>query len=421
MNSKVVFIVVIALFVFPAFCFGEDLSHIRSLEEFGLIVKGGSCKIKKKVNLEGGTLELPKGVSLVFTTTGMIKNGTIIGNFNSLNGSSKKIFDNIEIKGTWNVAKINSRMFVNCSSSRLFSNLTNLSSDRYYNLIVIEDEFIVDIPLWTSYLVLKSNTDLYLKANIKAMPSPHKGGWLITVKGKNIRIFGGGNLLQGDVLEQRDNRPQCLHAIFVDRTSSNVLIEDLVMQYFWGDGISSQGSDVVYKKLEVRYNGRQGISITNGERVFISNCFFHDMGFAGINEAKGPGAGIDIEPGNDMNVDDVVISECVIINNYKYFHGYVNDLEIYNTKKINLKVQNCIIGGLYLGSCENIELDNTIIKESVYFINDSIAGIKITDCSLPQGTPLSEPRSSDVSGSMFFRIAKQLLQRNFLRHESLNN
>lgn len=369
--------------LFSSFCFGAGLNTVCSLEYFNIAMDIDSIyKIKKSIDLAGKTLELPQGVVLDFSCLGNISNGSIVGKGNSIKGSTRNVFDNVEIKGSWIVENISSGMFKNCSDERLLSNITNLSSGSCYNRITIEEAIHVEIPLWTSYLTLKSNTDLYIMANIMAKPSQHKGGWLITIKGENIRVFGGGNILQGDVLEQQNNKPECLHAIFVDRCSKNIVVDNLIMQYFWGDGISSQGSNVVYKNLEMRYNGRQGITLTNGKNIEISNCYFHDMGGAGINEDGGPGAGIDVEPGNDMIVDDVVIYGCTFTNNYKYMYGYVNDLEIYNTKSINLTIDSCVIGGLYLGYCENVQFKNTTLKEPIFFVNEQVSKMTMINCSM---------------------------------------
>lgn len=323
--NKVILFFVTFLFLSFYGC-GQELKQRYSLEDYHLTISMDSiCIINKRIDLEGGILELPKGVTLCFLCNSVISNGTIIGNDNSIKGRTQKIFDNVEIKGLWKVEEIYTGMFLNCTSEKLLSNITNLSSNKVYNKIVIEKDILVEIPLWTSYLVLKSNTDLYLKAKMKAKPSQNKGGWLITVKGENVRIFGGGNVLQGDVLEQKKNKPECLHAIFVDRNSNNIVIDNLIMQYFWGDGVSSQGSNIIFENLEMMFNGRQGITLTNGNNIHIRNCYFHDMGRKGINEDGGPGAGIDVEPGNDMTVDDVVISGCIITDNYKYKFDYVND------------------------------------------------------------------------------------------------
>lgn len=358
--------------------------EISMLDEYKFIKENGINKyiIDKHIDLHGKIASFPPKSELIFRK-GMLSNGRIVGDSTEIIYTEMPIFDNIEIDGSWKIEQLSTKLFLTTDTFTL-SNLSILSSDKLYNVISVDDECRIPIKPWSSYFTIKSNTDLILNADIYTLPTHYKGGYCIGISGKNIKVYGNGHFLYGTIASQDQKEcPQWLHGLNIDSKSQNVIIDHLNSWLFCGDGFYNSGSNVTIRNVNAKFNGRQGLSITNGVNIVVSNSCFTYTGFYRINISKGPGAGIDIEPNKGQNVNNITIKNCILTNNYKYLKGLDNDLEIYQTGEAIINIIDSQVNSIYLGSCSNVSIQNCDDLSSIYEIDRKVGEISLLNSGNP--------------------------------------
>lgn len=360
-----------------------------SLEDLGLKkLADGTVDISTDINLNGNTLVLPSGVTLNFTNDGMLIGGSIDGRGTKIRQTGSPIFDDIVISGSWNVPVLSTTFFAKTDNNTL-SNLSNMLSDSIHNTLRIDNPCNVPVDIaWGSRFVIKSNTNVVFNSDIRTLDTDVPGGYAMMVKGSNVNVTGNGHTMSGTikVARKRNAIKQFLHGLFIDPTAENVTVNYLKAFYFCGDGFYTQGDNINFNGVTGRYNGRQGLSICGGNQIIVSNSTFTDTGKYGINESKGPGAGLDIEP-SDKKVDNVLIENCTMKNNYRYMEGYVNDLEIYDSYAAKITVKNCSFNGLYLGNCSNVTIEDCRNIRTIFGVDGNVSNITITDSGRPRISP----------------------------------
>lgn len=93
------------------------------------------------------------------------------------------------------------------------------------------------------------------------------------------------------------------------QNSTNIVVRDMEISDCIGDGVIlnvSGNADITLDNLTIHDCRRQGVSLTSGDGVVISNCKIYDI--SGTN----PQSGIDIEPDGNKSVTNVVIDGCNI-------------------------------------------------------------------------------------------------------------
>jgi len=358
---------------------GEDI-----LSEFRVKDKDKNRRyiINKEIDLETKNLELSPKVILIFEK-GLIRNGSITGDSTQILAGKDPIFDNIKLEGSWKLSEISTDMFLTIDDE-IAANISTLSSDKQYNKIIINQDLKIPIKPWDSYFVIKSNTDLILNADLFTLPTRLKGGYCINVKGTNVTIEGNNHFLFGTL--PSPYQQECfewLHGLNIDSGTLNVKVENLNSWLFCGDGFYNSGSNVTFNNVNAKFNGRQGMSITNGRNIIVKNSSFTHTGYYRICTSNGPGAGIDIEPNEGDTVNNIKIDNCSIINNYRNKYGFVNDLEFFNAKKADVTVTNSDIGGLSFGKCSHIRFNNCPNIKTVVGINEDIHSICVYYSIMP--------------------------------------
>lgn len=352
---------------------GSSIPQIENIEPDS----NNAISINGPLDLGGKMLVVPNGCTIVFDRQGVIKNGWIRGNNSKIGGDKKKgIFDNIRIEGSWIVPRISTKMFKKVDVNTP-SNISSLSSAYCHNTIIVEDRLVVPILEFSSPFIIKSNTDIYLKADMQSLPTDFRGGYVMMVRGNNVNIYGGGHKLTGTIRKSSKNKEQWQHGLCINIDASKVYVEKLICNEFWGDGIYSRGSNVTINDVTCLYNGRQGLSITYGENVVVKNSVFRHTGKYGLNNSNGPGAGIDIEPNSKDYVRNILVENCVLTDNSTKTFGDSNDLEIFRAPNSSIKLVNCTIGGVYIGTSSDIVFDDCTIVKPIYGINEDVSKVKI--------------------------------------------
>lgn len=176
-------------------------------------------------------------------------------------------------------------------------------------------------PVTFRGLMIPSGAVLDLNgATIKLIPAGYTSYTMLHMENASqVEIFGG--VIYGDKEVNNTSNEWC-YGIF-GRGCSNIYIHDLTVKYSSGDGI--EFGDVLCKNIHVYNvlcdnNGRNGLSITNADGVFISNSIFSNA--SGHN----PQEGVDIEANTSADVlKNIHISNCSMKGNV---HAGINVLSL---------------------------------------------------------------------------------------------
>ena len=312
-------------------------------------------KITKDIDLKGGVLCIPKGVTLAFNG-GMIKNGTIVGDDTQM--QCKGIaFDKVTIKGVWNVPSIYSTWFKNLSGENALRDVIALSNPRIKNRIIIDEgEYVVSVSGANPSISIYSNTDVILNGTIKLKPNSLSQYYIINLTGKNISLSGKG-MIVGDKYAHTGNTGEWGMGVNV-RKGQNISIRDITIKDCWGDCIyvGTSSENVEIEGCTLIDGRRQGISVTSAKNVYISNCK--------ISKVRGtaPQYAIDIEPNKGDSIDNVFIRNVEAFDCYGGFLTYG-------------KAKNAWIGNVTLEKCSVYGCE---AKYPVNFQKGKM--VKITDC-----------------------------------------
>lgn len=171
---------------------------------------------------------------------------------------------------------------------------------------------------WMGALMVGSQMTLRLDpdAVLRAQPTASDTYSILSAIGRSdVNIIGGS--LVGERYEHLGNAGEYGFGIDV-RKSHRVAIQDVTVSKFWGDGVyigypwddePRTNEDIRICGLVATDNRRQGLSITAGRRIHITDSTFsHTRG-------TNPQRGIDIEPDGEELVEDVRIEYSSFIAN----------------------------------------------------------------------------------------------------------
>lgn len=315
--------------------------------------------INKDIDLRGNVLPLPKGVTLNFKG-GVFKNGVIIGN-NTQIKCKKQAFDHIEIKGTWNVAKIYSTWFKDLSYVNALKNVIALTNPKVKNKVEIsKGNYLVQVnKSGQSCLQITDNTEFIFNGSIRLLSNSFSHYYIINVTGNNVKITGTG-MIYGDKHTHTGTTGEWGMGINLKK-ATNVSISGLSIKDCWGDciyiGINSE--NVLVENCTLDHGRRQGVSVTSGNMITLRNLKITNVG--GTN----PQYGIDIEPNKNGVVD--------------------------NVRMKNIKIDHCKGGILVWGKAKGAKVGSIIIEDCEISnvplppisINKCVS-VKITGCTLKE-------------------------------------
>ncbi|MGN2244996.1 right-handed parallel beta-helix repeat-containing protein [Frateuria sp. GZRR33] len=195
----------------------------------------------------------------------------------------------------------------------------------------------------TKSIKLRSHTRLKLDpaATLEVIPTSAGRYMLIQVyNATDVRVVGG-NLI-GDRARHKGTTGEWGYGINVT-ASNNVVLKNVKISNFWGDGIWIGAKDV--KRVHVRSdyvtvngvvssnNRRQGLSIGPAQHVYIVNSTFQNT------NGTAPEAGIDIEPMSEGNTNTIRLENNTFAGNNGNgieMHAHISDIAIVgNTMKGN--------------------------------------------------------------------------------------
>ena len=184
-------------------------------------------------------------------------------------------------------------------------------------------------------LTLHSHTRLKLDpdAELRVIPNGASRYWVVKVfKVNNVEIVGGQ--MTGDRARHKGSTGEWGYGINISG-SSNVLVRDVKLSEFWGDGMwigavkadgkLTRSNYVTVNNVTSSHNRRQGLSIGPAQHVYIVNSTFKDT------QGTLPEAGIDIEPQDQGPADTIRLEN----NTFSGNNG--NGIELhYNISQITI-------------------------------------------------------------------------------------
>lgn len=309
-----------------------------TLEILGSI-KNGVITIDKDIDLRGHKCILPPYVTLTFNG-GVVKNGTLVGNNTRINGKIP-YFDRVRITGLWDVPTINTTLFKDLSYDNSLKDVVALSNPSIENEIVIaKGEYFVSANENNDACIpISSNTKLTADGEIRIKPNNLNSYNIIQVKGNNVVIKGNGVII-GDKHTHTGDTGEWGMGICM-KNVANVIVSGITIKDCWGDCvyIGKKSKNILIEKCELVHGRRQGVSITGGDSITISECTIKDVG--GTN----PQYAIDVEPNSNDSCNQIFIH--------------------------NVNVENCV-GGIVVTKAERKD------RPSKAWIGDVI----ITNCSV---------------------------------------
>ena len=152
---------------------------------------------------------------------------------------------------------------------------------------------------------LHSHTRLLLKDGAELHVIPNSASWHYAIRawGVNNVVVTGGKIV-GDRARHRGRGGEWGMGISV-LGSRNVLIKDVNVSNFWGDGLyvganhGTRSNGVTINHVVSTHNRRQGLSITPATHVYVVNSTFSNT------QGTAPQGGLDIEPQDQGKTDTV--------------------------------------------------------------------------------------------------------------------
>lgn len=365
-------------------------------------IKNDRILIEREIDLNGNVLILPRN-KILCAKGGLLKNGTLIGNETQIEARGN-VFDNVTIRGTWNVPKISTRLFANLNYVNSLKDVFALTNSKYHNRVIIEEgDYYVKANKGADVcLPVSSNTDVILNGTIHLVANAYKHYYILNIKGKNIKVRGKGSII-GDRKSHTGNEGEWGMGINL-KGAINATISGLTIKDCWGDCIYVGGSsrNVVIENCKLDGGRRQGISITKANGVKITNCL--------ITNVKGanPQFAIDVEPNSKDSVDNILIEKVTARNCKGGFlvmrkpqksgknTPFIGGVVIRNCKVLNqvkhpviikrcesAKIERCTLNTISNNAAISVNgvgavvvNDNVIYKNSGGLLEKAISGVK---------------------------------------------
>ena len=351
MLKNIWFFLLLCFLLNDSFCLAQQIGKIRNK----------SIVVSTDVDLRGANIDLPKGFTLE-VKGGRIKNGTLIGNQTKLKCSGK-VFDRVQIKGTWNVPEISTSMFTDLSFDNALKDVLALAHPKVQNIIVIEkgDYQVVAQKNADVCLTVPSNTTLIVNGSIRLRPNAFPRCDIVRIKGNNIKISGNGNII-GDKHTHLGTDGEWGMGIRF-HGAKNASVKGITIKDCWGDCIYVGGNskNVTIENCWMDRGRRQGISVTKADSVIIRNCK--------ISNVKGtrPECAIDLEPNANDTVDHILIENVETVACEGGIQATIGKRNVEKKKIGQVTIRNCKLSAiskypLGMKRCELVSIENCTIN-----------------------------------------------------------
>lgn len=342
-----------------------DANDTVSFSQIGRI-NNNQIIVDNNVDLGGKKCILPHGYQLC-AKGGIIKNGILVGDVTKIDGIGA-LFDKVIIKGTWNVPKVSTSMFVDLNYENSLKDVVALANPDIKNTIIVEkgDYNVRTLKNGDACISLCSNTDFILNGTIKLAANNYRHYNIIQAQGHHIRISGSGTVI-GDKFSHTEMTGEWGMGVRFHK-AINSSVKGIRIKECWGDCIYVGGNskNITIDKCILDNGRRQGISVTKANGIIIHNCRI--MNVCGAN----PQYAIDVEPNIGDTVDNVLIDN-VLIKDCEGGIKATKSLEKKDGKSVSMigrvTIKNCQIAAnskfqILLKGCNVALVENNIITES---------------------------------------------------------
>ncbi len=344
------YFLLLCLLLNDSFCFAQQIGKIINK----------SIVVSTDVDLRGANIDLPKGFTLEIKG-GRIKNGTLIGNQTKLKCSGK-VFNRVQIKGSWNVPEISTSMFTDLSYDNALKDVLALAHPKVQNTIVIEkgDYYVTAHKNADVCLTVPSNSTLIIQGSIQLRPNTFPRCDIVRAKGNNIKINGNGNIIGDKHTHLGTDGEWGMGIRFHGATNSSV--RGLTIKDCWGDCIYVGGNskNVTIENCWLDHGRRQGISVTKADDVVIRNCKISNV--SGTN----PEYAIDLEPNANDTVDNIEIENVEVVNCEGGFLATIGKKNVEKKRIGIVAIRNCKLNTLSkypirMKNSEHVSIENCTI------------------------------------------------------------
>lgn len=344
-----------------SFCFAQQIG----------IISNNSLVVSTDVDLHGTTINLPTNFTLEIKG-GSIKNGTLVGNQSKLL-CSDKVFDRVQIKGTWNVPEISTSMFVDLSYDNALKDVMALAHPKVQNTIVIEkgDYQVAAQKNADVCLTIPSNSTLIINGSIRLRPNEFQRYDIVRAKGKNINICGNGSII-GDKHTHLGHEGEWGMGIRF-HGAKNASVIGVTIKDCWGDCVYVGGNSkhVLIEDCILDHGRRQGISVTKADDVVIRDCKISNV------SGTRPEYAIDLEPNKGDTVNHVDIENVIIANCMGGILATIGKRNIERKKIGDIAIRNCSINVYEKYPIRLRAFDTATIEGCTIKTNDKRAAIAI--------------------------------------------
>lgn len=237
-------------------------------------------------------------------------------------------------------------------------------------------------------IMLRDGTRLVLDPATRLIASPQRKGNYGVIKIFGVRDASvSGGAIVGERHRHLGKGGEWGMGIDI-KGSSSIRISNITISDCWGDGVYIGGwkgipsTDVTLDNVTSLRNRRQGLSITSGHRILVSNSRF--IGTSGT----APQAGIDLEPNKGERVSNVTIRNCEAKDNAG--PGIMTWNAASNVKITGCTIQRNAYFGVYLGGVvDSVEISGNVISENRK--QNVVVGSRVSNHKIENNTYTSRP------------------------------
>jgi len=244
---------------------------------------------------------------------------------------------------------------LNCETKVVTSEGGHIANGRY---VIPAGDLIVRIAEEKgAWLTVGDNTELVIDGNVRLAGNDFRACDIILVKGKNVNIHGKGSIV-GDRATHKGEEGEWGMGIRL-HNATNVNLKDLTIADCWGDCIYIGGKTerVKIENCELTGSRRQGISITNGNDITISDCHIADI------SGTMPQYAIDIEPNVKCVVDNVLIKNVTAKNCEGGFRALIGSKAVGSARIGKVEIRNCDVMAKSRHTIHFIGCENAIVTD----------------------------------------------------------
>ena len=338
----------------------KDLSFSEQITDANTIYE-----IRYEFNLNNGSHTIPSGCVLFFKG-GKLTNGSLVFQNTLLSGNP-----NIEadFSGTLSNDKVFSKWFFVGNSTDVTEKMRSLISAGCPNVVINSGTYLVKTGA-NDRIELPNNICIIseIGAVVRGINENNAISAIFYANGKsNIKIIGGE--FYGDVESNTDTSEGAGHG-FSLMHSSNIIVKDVYIHHCFTDCCYvNDVTNALFENCRFEHAGRNGHTITCGEKIIVSNCIAVDPFRTAPTYCFG------LEPNYDSDKAlDIVYKNCIAHAGASGGAFYFNISKIKtNHHRISIIYDNCIgyEGAFFFGGHQDItdKLDGCIVVNSYISID----------------------------------------------------